>query len=262
MKFSVVTISFNQARFLKACMDSILGQEGVELEYIICDPGSTDGSRKLIESYDDPRIIRVFEKDAGPADGLNKGFERATGDIFYYLNSDDVVRPGAFAKVARFFEANPDVDVALGHAHTIDAEGKEIRRIWSEPFWLRAFAVGAVVQIQPSTFFRGDLYRKTDGFDVDDRASWDTGLLAKLHLAGGRFEVIDEFLSCFRLYDESITGSGRLQQMQVDNMIGRFEALMGRPYDASDRRYWQAMRLFKHMRWPNRTLERLTKGAI
>ena len=95
MKISVVTISFNQAKYLRQCIDSVLNQNYQNIEYIIVDPGSTDGSRQIIESYGD-RVIKIFEKDAGPADGLNMGFSRATGDIFYFINSDDYVLPGAF----------------------------------------------------------------------------------------------------------------------------------------------------------------------
>ena len=73
MKISVVTISFNQAKFLRECIDSVLNQDYHEIEYIVVDPGSTDGSKKIIDSYGD-KIIKYYEKDYGPADGLNKGF--------------------------------------------------------------------------------------------------------------------------------------------------------------------------------------------
>jgi len=94
MKFSIVTISYNQAQFLEKAILSVLNQEGVGLEYIVVDPGSTDGSREIIERYRDRFGHVVFEKDHGPADGLNKGFQYATGDVYGYLNSDDVLLPG------------------------------------------------------------------------------------------------------------------------------------------------------------------------
>ena len=86
MKISVVTISYNQAGYLKQCIDSVLNQDYPDIEYIIVDPGSTDGSREIIESYGD-RVIKIFEPDTGPANGLNKGFHRATGDIFYFIKA-------------------------------------------------------------------------------------------------------------------------------------------------------------------------------
>lgn len=262
MKFSVVTISFNQAQWLQEAIDSVLSQDGVEIEYIICDPGSTDGSRELIEAVDDPRVIRVFEKDAGPADGLNNGFARATGDIWCYLNSDDVFLPGAFAKVAAYFAAHGDVDVVTGHALAIDHAGKVLRKVWSEPFSTWAVATGAHVQIQPSTFFRADAFRRTGGFDPQDRASWDAALLVDMHCAGARIEVIGEFLSSYRLHSESITMSGRLKEVQTGNMAARFPRLVGRPYAARDKVVGQGYRLLKHLRWPHRTLHRALRGPM
>src|SRR6056297_1925233 len=102
MKFSIVTISYNQVEFLSQCIDSVFSQDVEDLEYIIVDPGSTDGSRELIEAYSD-RIVKVFEKDKGPADGLNKGFDVATGDVYGFINSDDYLLPGALRSVSDYF---------------------------------------------------------------------------------------------------------------------------------------------------------------
>ena len=96
MKISIVTISFNQEKYLRQCIDSVLSQTGCEVEYIVVDPGSTDRSREIIESYGD-KIIRVFESDDGPADGLARGFGRATGRVYGWINSDDYLLPGALA---------------------------------------------------------------------------------------------------------------------------------------------------------------------
>lgn len=262
VKFSVVTISFNQAQFLRAAMDSVLSQQGVEIEYIVCDPGSTDGSRELIASYDDRRITAVFEPDEGPADGLNKGFARATGDIYYYLNSDDLVLPGAFARMARWFAQHPQADVACGHARVIDEHGTEIRRVWSEPFTRYAVATGAHVQIQPATFIRAEAYRKSGCFDASDRGNWDGGLLTSLYLSGARIETVDEFLGCYRLHADSITMSGKLAERHHANALRNFERLTGRPMAAHDRWAARALRLAKHVRHPLRTLERLRKGPL
>ena len=94
MKLSIVTISFNQADYLEEAMVSILEQDYDDIEYIIVDAGSTDGSRDIIERYRDRIAVVVLEPDEGPADGLNKGFARASGDIYGYLNADDAFLPG------------------------------------------------------------------------------------------------------------------------------------------------------------------------
>ena len=96
LKISVVTISYNQAEFLERCIESVLNQNYPNLEYIIVDPGSTDGSRDIIKRYEKVFSHILLDPDNGPADGLNKGFAKATGDILYFINSDDVVLPDAF----------------------------------------------------------------------------------------------------------------------------------------------------------------------
>ena len=260
--FSVVTISYNQAPFLRDSMDSVLAQEGVPIEYFVCDPGSKDGSRDIVAEYDDPRLTPLFQPDSGPADGLNKGFAAAGGDIFYYLNADDIVLPGAFATVAARFAARPEVDVVCGHALVIDAEGKPLRRVWSESFSPYAVATGAHVQVQPATFIRSTAYRKAGGFDASDRANWDGGLLASLWLSGARFETIDAFLGCYRLHAQSITMSGALADQHRINADRTFERLMGRTPGRADRLAGHALRALKHLRYPGRTLERLRKGPI
>src|SRR3546814_4498592 len=116
MRFSVVTISYNQAEFLRRAIDSVRNQSGVDLEYIVVDPGSSDDSRAIIDSYGDRIGHRVYEPDQGPADGLNKGFAHATGDIYYYLNSDDTVELGALYQISQYFKSHPDVDAVCGHA--------------------------------------------------------------------------------------------------------------------------------------------------
>src|ERR1700738_5632483 len=105
-KVSIVTISFNQAEFLERAIRSVVDQDYPEIEYSVVDPGATEGSRDIIERYRS-RIARViYEPDRGPADGLNKGFACATGDIFGFLNSDDVLLPGAVRRAVSFLESN------------------------------------------------------------------------------------------------------------------------------------------------------------
>ena len=123
MKFSVVTVSFNQRQYLEEALTSVLTQDYPAIEYIVVDPGSTDGSRELIESFRDRLASIVFEADQGAADGLNKGFQRASGDIFGFLNSDDALLPGAMKTVSRAFDQNPDCDIVMGNGFIVDAQG-------------------------------------------------------------------------------------------------------------------------------------------
>src|ERR1039458_5622209 len=106
MRISIVTLSYNQRVFLREAIDSILQQDYPDLEYIVVDPGSTDGSRELLRSYGERISHVIFELDQGAADGLNKGFGQASGEIFGFLNADDFLLPGSLHRVAEFFQSH------------------------------------------------------------------------------------------------------------------------------------------------------------
>ncbi len=177
MKFSVVTVSFNQRQYLEEALTSVLAQDYPAIEYIVVDPGSTDGSRELIESFRDRLASMVFEADQGAADGLNKGFQRASGDIFGFLNSDDVLLPGAMKTVSRAFEQNPDCDIVMGNGFIVDAMGKRIRRIRAAGFTLDRYFYGGATWLQQATFFRRTAFEQVGGFNVNNRSCWDGELV-------------------------------------------------------------------------------------
>lgn len=207
MKISIVTLSFNQGDYLESAVRSVVEQQGINLDYIVVDPGSTDESRSIIERYQDRIDHLVFEQDEGPADGLNRGFASATGDIYGFLNADDVLRPGALHEVARAFEARPEADVISGNGHIIDSDGDAVRRIYSDRFSLWGYLYGGVVLLQQSTFFRAGAFEAAGGFNVDNRTCWDGELWLDMALAGKRFQRTGGFWSGYRVYDTSITGS-------------------------------------------------------
>ena len=113
VKVSIVTISFNQADFLEEAILSVLGQDYPDIEYIIVDAGSTDGSLEIIERYRERLAAVIVGPDAGPADGLNKGFRLATGSICGYINADDAYLPGAISSAVKAFERHPDAGADL-----------------------------------------------------------------------------------------------------------------------------------------------------
>lgn len=233
MKFSIVTISFNQARFIRQCIDSVSGQEFKNFEYIVVDPGSSDGSREIIESYGD-RIIRVFEKDNGPADGLNVGFSKATGDIFCFLNSDDELLPHALSRVADFFDANPGVDVVSGCGYFTDAEGVRLRRVVSSKLTPWLYAHGGVSIFQQGTFFRAPYFTKVGGFNAANGTCWDGELFLDMAIAGAKFATIGDDLAHFRLHEGGITGSGRLEEKYRKDTARLFTKATGRRRNSFD----------------------------
>jgi len=205
MKISIVTLSFNQGSFLESAICSVIDQQGVDLDYIVVDPGSTDDSRAIIERYRSSINHTVLEQDDGPADGLNHGFAQASGEIYGFLNADDVLQPGALAKVAQAFEQNPRADVISGNGHIIDEHGGPVRRLYSDRFSVWGYLYGGVVLLQQSTFFRARAFEQAGGFNVDNRTCWDGELWLDMALAGKRFHRTNGFWSCFRVYDGSIT---------------------------------------------------------
>lgn len=258
MKISIVTISFNQAEYLKKCIDSILSQNFKDLEYIVVDPGSNDGSREIIESYGD-QLIKVFEKDSGAADGLNKGFSRATGDIFGFINSDDELLPGALEKVADAFRTNSRTGVISGCGYFVDASGAFLKSITPSQLTPWRYAHGAVSVFQQGTFFRSEWFRKVGGFNVENRTCWDGELFLDMALAGAHFKTIGEELAIFRLHDASITGSGRLNELYARDADRLFRSALKRPRSARDRYIAILARLRKWLFEPSWLIRRMAR---
>ncbi len=260
-KVSIVTISFNQAEFLERTILSVVEQDYSDIEYIVVDPGSTDGSRDVIERYRS-RISRVIlEPDRGPADGLNKGFARATGDIFAFLNSDDVLLPGAFRSAVAFLNSN-DVDVVSANAAIIDAKDRHLRMGYSEPFSLMMFAYDACTLFQPSTFFTREVFERARGFNVENKSCWDAELWVDMALSDARFALADEVWGACRLHRQSITSSRRLEKQIQADQRRLFNKILGRDSKGIDRLVAQACRVRKHLRSPRALYERVVRGPI
>jgi glycosyltransferase involved in cell wall biosynthesis len=262
MKFSIVTISYNQARFLERALRSVLEQDYPELEYVVIDPGSTDGSRDIIERYRH-RITRViYEPDAGPADGLNKGFRQTTGELLGFLNSDDVLLPGALSRAAAVFRRRPEIDVVSAHARIIDEHDRTIRNGYSDRFSPFLYAYGAAVLMQQSTFFRRAIFERSAGFNTENRAAWDGELFLEFGLLGAKFALVNDFWSGYRLHETSITSSAKLDRQIREHQQASFRRVMGRGMDARDRPLWLALRIYKHLSNPRALYERLSKGPV
>lgn len=207
MKISVVTISFNQGEYLQECINSVINTN-LNIEYIIVDPGSEDGSRQIIDNNSKYFSKIIFEKDSGPADGLNKGFSYATGDIFYYLNSDDKISPGAFEFVINYFTNNPEVDVLCGAISIINQKSKKsFRKRTSDEFNLANYISGICTICQQATFFRSEAFKKAGGFNVNNHITWDGELIVDMYKTGSNIVPIYKILGEFRIYPSSITGS-------------------------------------------------------
>jgi glycosyltransferase involved in cell wall biosynthesis len=175
-KISIVTPSFNQARYIESTILSVLEQDYPAVEYIIMDGGSTDGSVDIIRRYEDKLAYWVSEKDGGQTHALIEGFKRSTGDILCWLCSDDLMVGRSLWEVAEYFSANPSARAVYGDAIWIDAEGDIIRQKKEHDFnrfiWLYYYNYIP----QPSTFWRRSLYEQVGGLDPAFDLSMDADL--------------------------------------------------------------------------------------
>src|SRR3990170_4694541 len=126
MLVSVVTPSLNQAQYLEAAIVSVLEQDYAHIEYLVIDGGSSDGSLEIIQRYAGRLNSWVSEPDTGQTDAINKGFARTSGEVMAYLNSDDLLRPGAIREAVGYFEAHPEVGMVYGDVDYIDETGQVI----------------------------------------------------------------------------------------------------------------------------------------
>lgn len=261
MKITVVTISFNQARYLQACIDSVRIQEG-PWEHIVVDPGSTDGSLEIIKSRREHFSHVVIEPDSGPAHGLIKGFALATGDIFYYLNSDDVVLPGTFSEVRRLLSVQTDIDVISAGAYVIDEIGNFGRQLWSDSVTRCGLAHGGSILIQPSTFFRRSAYESAGGFNPENKSNWDGELVVDMFLSGARFRNWDGVWSCYRVHGESITGSSRLDERIRRHSRRMHERITGRKQGLISLCIGLYFRVIRVVRHPRIIIQRIRFGRV
>jgi len=200
MRISVITPSFNQARYLEATIQSVLEQDYPDVEYIIVDGGSTDGSVEIIQRYADRLAWWVSEKDRGQTDAINKGFARATGDVLAWLNSDDTYQPGALRQAAEALQSHPGAALVYGEANFIDENGRVIGRFPAAQTDLRRLRQGYVHVPQQSAFFPAELWRKVGPLDPSFYFAMDYDLWVRLAGLGALVYLPGKVWANFRLH--------------------------------------------------------------
>jgi len=179
-RVSIVTPSYNQAQFLDETIQSVLSQDYPNIEYIIVDGGSQDGSVEIIQRYSDRLAWWVSEPDRGQTDALNKGFSRVTGDILAWINSDDTYLPGAISDAVAFLQKNPDVGMVYGDAHLVDENGQFMGVFPARQTDYHRLMRGFVHIPQQSAFFRANLWKQVGPLDQTIYFAMDYDLWVRL----------------------------------------------------------------------------------
>jgi glycosyltransferase involved in cell wall biosynthesis len=223
VRFSIVTPSFNQARFIRRTIESVLGQEGeFDLEYLLVDGGSTDGTAGILEEYG-PRLQWISEPDHGQVDAINKGLERTTGDLVGWLNSDDVLLPGALQRAAAVFAMRPEVEWVHGRCRIID-EHDQVIRGWVEAYkhfrakrhTFETLLIENYVN-QMTVFWRRSLLEAVGVLDPRFPLAFDYELWLRFARRGAPI-YIDEPQACFRWYEASKSGSNFKAQLRENSL--------------------------------------------
>ncbi len=212
MKVSIVTPSFNQLKYLRETARSILDQVGrFDLEWIVVDGASSDGSVEYLRSLQDPRVRWISEKDAGQSDAINKGLQLVTGDLVGWINSDDLYVLGALQAVADAFSANPQTRWAVGRYEIVNDAGQPIRQriVRYKEKQLRNYTYRTLLREniipQPAVFWRADFGKEVGMLDPSLHFTMDYELWLRM---GWQHDplFIDQVLARFRVHSESKTG--------------------------------------------------------
>lgn len=178
-KISVITPSFNQAEYLERTILSVLNQNYPNLEYIILDGGSTDGSVEIIKKYEKYLHYWVSEKDKGQTDAINKGLKMATGEYLCFQNSDDVFSENCFEEVAKIYFKNPKTDIIYGHLLFIDENDETFEVMKSVPFSQKKQVLEGIQIHNQSFFFKKSLCEKYGYFDEKYTFAFDYEIMAR-----------------------------------------------------------------------------------
>ncbi|MBI2902070.1 MAG: glycosyltransferase [Candidatus Methylomirabilis oxyfera] len=209
---SIVTPCLNRRQFIEEAIQSVVRQDYPDVEHIIVDGGSTDGTLEVLRRY--PHLRVISERDRSLFDALNKGIGLARGEILGHLNSDDFYRENVFAQVARRFAADPHIDVVYGEATVFEQRADGTRRTvahYSAPrdIEMSFYNITIGVPIINARFFRRRVYEQVGLYDMHYRIAADRDFLLRVALAGARSESLGCLVYHYRQHHGSLSISGQ-----------------------------------------------------
>jgi glycosyltransferase involved in cell wall biosynthesis len=239
-KLTIVTPSFNQGRFLEETILSVLNQGYKPLEYMVIDGGSSDESVSIIKRYEDRLSYWVSEKDRGQVHAINKGLERATGDFFAFINSDDVYLPGTFNAAMSYFEQHRDVEWLCGDT-VMFGDGHDTSLVKAVVPKSAAHCLSwAYKAPQPGHFWRTDIVRS--GFNERWNYDFDHDMYVRLLLAGHTCQYLPLPFAAYRLHEVSKTiAEGDLMLEEFDRVAELYEPQL----QSSAQRWCRATRFLR-----------------
>ena len=234
-KISIITPSFNQAPFLERTICSIHNQDYPNLEHIVMDGGSTDGSVDIIRKYENRFAYWRTAPDKGQCDAINSGASHATGTFMTWINSDDLLLPGSLNRIGDLIGKYPDTDLFYGNQVEVDQLDRVTKRVYTIDFDLRDFLYEIHIIIhQQSAFWRTDVFRNL-GCLGDCAYAMDYDLFYRMIKSGIRWLRIEDFLAAFRMYPDSLTGTGKVARLRTPTVDRIFEEATGHPRTLWDR---------------------------
>lgn len=204
MLISIVTPSYNQAPYIEETIRSVLAQDYPEIEYIIVDGSSADGTVDIIKKYEDNISWWVSEKDNGQTDAINKGFARARGDVLAWINSDDTYELGAVSAAAKYLQEQPEVGMVYGDCNFINQNGKVIGKFGAAQTNYRLIRQGYVHIPQQTMFFRADLWKQVGPLDPSFYFAMDYDLWTRISKRA-EIKYVPQTWANFRLHTSGKT---------------------------------------------------------
>jgi GT2 family glycosyltransferase len=215
--FSVVTPSYNQGQFIRATIESVLSQRIADLQYLVIDGGSTDGTVAILKEFGD-RLSFISEQDEGTGDAVNKGLALCTAEIIGWLNSDDIYYPETLLRVADLFRLHPEIDIIYGRAHHIDEHGTILEEYPTEEWSFEALINHCIIS-QPAAFFRRAVVERFGPLEITHKYCVDYEFWIRLAGKGARFLFVPEFFAATRLHNQAKTCASRLKCHKDTNDI-------------------------------------------
>lgn len=228
-RISIVTPSYNQRQYIEETILSVLNQDYPNFEYIIIDGGSTDGSVDIIRRYSGRLAFWVSEKDNGFAEAINKGFRKATGEIFFWINSDDVLVKDALKIVGNYFAKFPDAQVVFGDRYIIDEKSARVRDMRFHFYHSQLFRNYKNIG-QEATFWRREIFTSVGGIDESLHYAIDLDLWCRFSLRT-KLHYIPFFLGAFRQQPGSKTSSiNNVGKLERDRIVTKYFGKLPTPW--------------------------------